>query len=143
VKKLLHEFKEFIQRGNAINLAVGVLIGAAFQAIVRSLTDDILSPVVGLFANSNLDALTLNVLGAEIRYGAFLTAIINFIVMAFVVFLIVKSVNKLFALIPKPQNSDTDSSADKKQCPFCLTELPLAATRCPACTSMLDNTPEP
>jgi large conductance mechanosensitive channel len=137
MKKFLAEFKEFLQRGNAINLAVGVLIGAAFQSIVKSLTDDILSPVIGVFTKSNLDRLKLEVFGAEFRYGAFLTAVINFVIMAFVVFLIVRFVNKLLAFMPK---GDTPFvPADKKKCPYCLTEIAVAATRCPACTSALDD----
>jgi large conductance mechanosensitive channel len=137
MKKFFNDFKEFALRGNALNLAVGVIIGAAFQSIVRSLTDNILSPIIGLLTKGNLDTLKISAFGAEIRYGAFITAIINFFIMALVVFLIVKGINKLFDIVPK--NKEPAAGQAMKECPYCLTAVPKAATRCPACTSQLDS----
>ena len=87
MKKLLQEFKEFALRGNVMDLAVGVIIGAAFQAIINSLVNDVISPLIGLFANTDLTYLSVMVGDVEIRYGAFLTAVINFIIMAVIIFL--------------------------------------------------------
>jgi large conductance mechanosensitive channel len=95
MKKFFDEFKTFALRGNVMDLAVGVIVGAAFQSVVKSLTDDIISPIVGVFAGQNFDALTLEVLGVSIRYGAFITSVVNFVIMVFVVFLLVKTMNKL------------------------------------------------
>lgn len=86
MKKLLQEFKEFALRGNVMDLAVGVIIGAAFQAIINSLVNDVISPLIGLFANTDLTYLSVMVGDVEIRYGAFLTAVINFIIMAVIIF---------------------------------------------------------
>ena len=98
MKKLLKEFETFIMRGNVIDMAVGVIVGAAFQAIVNSLVNDVISPVLGLFANMDLSYLVLRINDVEIRYGAFLTAVINFLIMAFVIFLLVKAINKISEL---------------------------------------------
>lgn len=95
MKKFLGEFKEFALRGNVMDLAIGVIIGAAFQAIVTSLTGDIISPLLGLFGQVNFDSLAITVGQATIRYGAFLTAVLNFVIMALVIFLFVKLTNKL------------------------------------------------
>lgn len=103
MKKFFSEFKEFISRGDVMNLAVGVIIGSAFQAIVNSLVKDIVSPVIGLFANTNFDNLMIKVGDVEIKYGSFLTALINFIIMAFIIFLIVKAVNNLTNAIIKKE----------------------------------------
>ena len=90
MKKLLKEFEKFIMRGNVIDMAVGVIVGAAFQGIVNSLVNDVISPLLGLIANTDLSYLVLNVRGVDIKYGSFLTAVINFLIMAFVIFLLVK-----------------------------------------------------
>ena len=95
MRKLINEFKEFALRGNVIDLAVGVIIGAAFQNIVSSLTDDIISPLIGLIAKTDFKDLVLTVFGVNIKYGSFITAVINFLIMAFVLFCIVKAMNKL------------------------------------------------
>ena len=92
---MLKEFKEFINQGNAKDLAVGVIIGAAFKAIVDSLVGDIISPLIGMITGGiNFDALSLKVGSAELMYGKFITALINFLIVAFVLFLIVKGLNK-------------------------------------------------
>ena len=138
MKNLLNEFKAFALKGNVMNLAVGVIVGAAFQGVVTSLTENILSPVIGLFTGKNFDGLELVFFGASIRYGAFMTSVINFLIMAFVVFIIVKMMNKLESLAaPKADPPAAPAEPDTHPCPFCLTEIPLAATRCPACTSSL------
>ena len=133
MKKFMQEFKAFALRGNVMSLAVGMIIGAAFQDIVTSLTDNILSPIIGLFIGRNFDLLELNVLGVTLRYGAFITSVVNFIILAFVVFLLVRAMNKLF--VSKAEVAEVVAST----CPFCMSELHEEATRCPACTSKLDE----
>lgn len=134
VLKFLAEFKEFALRGNVMSLAVGVIIGSAFQNIVTSLTENILSPLIGLFSGQNFDSLELRIFGITLQYGAFLTAVINFVIVAFVVFLLVRTMNKL--LSPREKNKEEAAPATKP-CPYCLTEVKLEATRCPACTSSI------
>ena len=116
MKKFFSEFKTFIMRGNVLDLAVGVIIGAAFQAIVTSLTTDIISPILGLFGGMNFDQYALTIGDVSIGYGKFLTAVINFIIMAFVIFLIVKLVNKIMAIGKKPEESTEPTT---KICTFC------------------------
>lgn len=96
-KKVLDEFKEFISRGNVLDLAIGVIIGGAFQGLVKSLTDNLISPILGCFSDIDFSAFTLKIGKLNLRYGAFLTDVINFIIMAFIVFLIIKAVNKFLA----------------------------------------------
>ena len=103
MKKFFEEFKKFIMRGNVLDLAVGVIIGGAFQGIVTSLTEDIISPILGLFGGMNFDEYKTEINGAVIRYGEFLTAIINFLIMAFVIFLMVKFINKIMSIGKKPE----------------------------------------
>lgn len=133
MKGFFAEFKKFILRGNVIDLAVGVIIGAAFQAIVTSLVDDIISPLIGLIANTDLSDMVATVGDVEIRWGAFITAIINFIIMAFVIFLIVKGINKAAELGKKKE----EEKPTTKKCPHCKSEIDIEATRCPHCTSEL------
>ena len=133
MKKFLQEFKLFALRGNVMSLAVGVIIGSAFQGVVASLTDNILSPIIGLFTKQNFDSLILSVLGITLRYGAFITSVINFVIMAFVVFMLVRAMNKLLSLGEKKE-----AAAPARLCPFCKTALHPEATRCPACTSELN-----
>lgn len=140
MKKFLQEFKNFALRGNVMDLAIGVIIGAAFQAIINSLVKDIISPLIGLIANTDLSALQFNILDVPIRYGSFLTAVINFVIMAFAIFLLIKTMNVIASIGKKgkDQESETPSS---KTCPYCMSEIDIAATRCPHCTSQL-TTPE-
>lgn len=126
-------------RGNVLDLAVGVIIGAAFQAIVTSLTTDIISPILGLFGGMNFDQYALTIGDVSIGYGKFLTAVINFIIMAFVIFLIVKLVNKIMAIGKKPEEPEEPAEPTTKICPFCQSEISIKATKCPHCTS---NIPE-
>lgn len=132
MKKFLEEFKTFALRGNVLDLAVGVIIGAAFQSIVTSLTQDIISPILGVFSTDQLSNLTLKVNNVQIGYGAFLNAILNFIIMALVVFFIVKGMNKLLAFGGKKEKA-----ADARKCPYCCSVIDQKATRCPSCTSQL------
>ena len=133
MKKFLTDFKEFTLRGNVMNLAVGLIIGAAFQNIVSSLTSNILSPIIGLFAGQNSDALKFSILGTEIMYGAFITSVIDFAIMAFVVFMIVRMMNKIMSAGKKPAAPKEPAT---RECPYCMTQISVRATRCPACTSL-------
>lgn len=139
MKRFFGEFKEFIMRGNVLDLAVAVIIGAAFQAIVTSLTDNIISPVIGLFTKMNFDQLTVQIPYTDviIKYGAFITAVINFLIMAFVVFLLVKTINKVMTLGKKKE--EVVEAATTKDCPYCKSEIAVDATRCPHCTSKLEG----
>jgi large conductance mechanosensitive channel len=139
MKKFLAEFKEFALRGNALDLAVGIIIGAAFQAIVKSLVDDVISPFIGLFAKTDFSALLVTVNGVDIRYGAFITAVINFIIMALVIFLIVKMMNRLAKLGRHKKEEEAAPVPTTKTCPYCRTEISIEATRCPHCTSILEE----
>ena len=144
---MIKEFKEFAVKGNVLDLAVGVIIGAAFGKIVSSLVDDVIMPPIGLalgkvdFANLfwNLgDKPVATVAAAKaagvptINYGLFLNNVISFLIVAFVVFLIVKQFNRLRRQEPAPAAAPTT-----RECPYCLSAVPLKATRCPHCTSEL------
>lgn len=135
MKGFLKEFKEFVCRGNVLDMAVGVIIGAAFKDIVTSLTDNIISPIIGMFGGANFDQYSVTLLGkATLNYGTFITAVINFLIMAFVVFLIVKSVNGLMKLAERKKKEE-DAVPTTKICPYCKSEIPLDATKCAHCTS--------
>ena len=131
MKKFFSEFKEFVMRGNVMDLAVGVIIGGAFSAIVTSLTDDIISPLLGLFGGIDFSELVIKVGEVEIRYGAFITAIINFLIMALVIFLMVKGINKLMSVGKKKEE---EAAPTTKKCPHCCEEVNINATKCPHCT---------
>ncbi len=142
---MLKEFKEFAIKGNVIDLAVAVIMGIAFGAIVSSLVNDIIMPVIGYaFGGVNFNDLFISLNGtaypsleaakaagaATINYGVFINAIINFVIVAFVIFLLVRSINKL-KKAPAPVVPTT------KDCPYCFTPIPIPASRCPNCTSEL------
>lgn len=149
-KKFFGEFKDFVMKGNVMNLAVGVIIGAAFQRIVSSLVNDIVMPVIGLITggvNFNNQFIVLkNPTGQKItslaqaqdlgattlNYGSFISFCIDFLIMAFVVFLLVKFLNKLTGLYKSPEPPAAPAT---KKCPFCKSEIDVEATRCPHCTS--------
>jgi len=139
MKKFFKEFREFALRGNIMSMAVGVIIGVAFQGLITSLTDNIISPIIGIFVRQNFDALEVEIMGATLRYGAFITAVINFVILAFVVFLLMRSMNKLIDTCKK--KDDTAVTAPEPTCPFCKTTVHKEATRCQACTSKLDEAP--
>jgi len=143
---MLKEFKKFALRGNMVDLAVGVIIGAAFGALVTSLVKDIIMPIISLFTGkvdfSNMfyamDGNKYETIQAAtdagvatINYGVFITSVINFIILAFVVFLLVKAITKL------RKKEEVAVVVTTKKCPHCFTEIPLEATRCPNCTSEL------
>jgi len=137
MKGFIKEFKDFVCRGNVLDMAVGVIIGAAFKDIVTSLVDNIISPIIGIFGGANFDSLQYNLFGkAIINYGAFLTAVINFLIMAFVVFLIVKFVNTITKLMARKKEEDAPAT---KTCPYCKSDIAIDATRCPHCTSELSE----
>jgi large conductance mechanosensitive channel len=140
---MIKEFKDFIMRGNVLDLAVAVIIGGAFGSVVSSLVNDIIMPPIGLllgkvnFANLFADlsgqgftslADAQKAGAATINYGLFINTIINFLIVAFVIFMVLKAVNR--AKKPAPAAAPTT-----KACPYCLSEVPLKATRCPHCTS--------
>lgn len=151
-KGFISEFKAFITRGNVIDLAVGVIIGGAFQAIVKSLVDDIVMPVISLltkgvdFASKfvALDGGAYATLeeaqaagAAVLTYGNFISAILNFLIMAFVIFLFIKGINKLSNMKKKEEVAEEAAEPTTKECPYCKSEIAIAATKCPHCTSEL------
>lgn len=145
------EFKKFIMRGNVIDLAVGVIIGGAFQAIVKSLVDDIIMPVVGL-ATKGIDftnwfialdgnkyrtlELAKEAGAATLNFGSFISAILNFLIMALVIFIFVKAINTVAEKARKPE---APAEPTTKKCPYCKSEISIEATRCPNCTSQLEE----
>ena len=134
MKKFLEEFKAFALKGNVMDLAVGVIIGGAFQAIVTSLVGDIITPIIGIFASTDFSNLIATINGSEVKYGAFITAIINFIIMAFIIFCIVKGLNKL----AERKKKEEANEPTEKTWPFCQSTISIKATRCPHCTSALE-----
>ncbi len=136
MKRFLREFREFALRGNVMDLAVGIIIGGAFQGIVKSLVDDLISPFIGLFANTNFNDLILTVGGVQIKYGSFLTNVLNFVIMAFVIFLLMKGINRLSSVGKKAK--EEAAAPTEKVCPYCRTKIAVQATRCPHCTSVLE-----
>jgi len=128
---MLKEFKEFVMRGNVLDLAVAVVIGGAFGKIVGSLVNDILMPLVGLaMGKINFAELSWQVGEASVKYGAFIQAIVDFLIIAFVIFLIVKAANNL-----KKQPAPAPAEPTSKECPYCFSTIAVKATRCPNCTS--------
>ncbi|MCQ2475132.1 MAG: large-conductance mechanosensitive channel protein MscL [Clostridia bacterium] len=138
-KGFFGEFKQFVMRGNVIDLAVGVIIGGAFQKIVSSLVDDIVMPAISLLTDGIDFSEWKVVLGegetaATLNYGNFISAIINFLIMAFVIFCIVKALNKLSEKTAK-KVEEAPAEPTTKVCPFCKSEIAIDATKCPHCTS--------
>ena len=144
---MLKEFKEFALKGNVIDLAIGFIIGAAFNKVVQSLVNDIIMPPIGMLTGKmDFSALFVNLSGkqfetlveakkagaATLNYGLFINTLVDFIIMAFVVFLMVKQINRLKREVPIVPAPET------KECPFCLSIVPLAAKRCSQCTSLFD-----
>ena len=141
-KGFAEEFKKFIMRGNVMDMAVGVIVGGAFTSIVTSLNKDILTPVLGLFGGMDFSYLTV-ALGegedATIRmYGNFITAIINFLITAFVIFCLIKGINALSDRLSR-KKEETPAPATTKECPYCKSMIAIAATRCAHCTSQLED----
>lgn len=155
MKKFIQEFKEFAIRGNMMDLAIGIIIGGAFTTIVNSLVNDVVNPLLGLIIGdidfSNLFiALDGNTyatlaeaeeLGVSVfKYGSFISNVINFIIMALVVFILVKLINKLRSVGQKKEE-EAPAEPTTKVCPYCQTEISIKATRCAHCTSLLDVDP--
>ena len=142
---MLKEFKEFAMRGNVVDMAIGIIIGAAFGKIITSVVNDILMPPIGLLLGKvDFSNLYLNLSGgdypnlaaakaagaATINYGMFINTIIDFIIVAFVIFLLIRQMNRL-----KKQPAPVVAEPTTKDCPFCLSAIPIKASRCPHCTS--------
>ena len=133
MKKFFEEFKKFISKGNVMDLAVGVIIGGAFQAIVNSLVNDIIMPLLGIITGGlDFSSLAITVGDAQIMYGSFISAIINFLLMALVLFMVIKAMNKAKELTEKPKEPEAPTT---KKCPYCQSDIPLplcAARTAPA-----------
>ena len=133
MKKFFSEFKEFISKGNVLDLAVGVIIGGAFSSIVTSLTDNIINPLINCIGGSDIQG-KIHLIGENyIDYGAFISAIINFVIMALIIFCIVKAVNKAMSIGKKKEEAVEEVTT--KVCPFCKSEIAIDAVKCPHCTS--------
>lgn len=149
MKKLVKEFQEFISRGSVIDMAIGVIIGGAFTAIVTSLTEDIvtsltediINPLIKLIAGGNVGEIGgLVVPGTEIDFGKFLGAVINFLIVAAIVFAIIKAFNEAQRLaLSRVHTEEQPPAAPAPICPFCLEEHKPGATRCPHCGSELPS----
>ena len=146
------EFKEFITRGNVIDLAVGVIIGGAFQAIVKSLVDDLVMPFISLLTGGmdfsnwfiSLDGNEYETIeaateagAAVFNYGNFISAVINFLIMAFVIFCFVKLINNVRNIGTKPEE-EVEEEPTTKECPYCKSEISIEAVKCPHCTSDIE-----
>ena len=146
----ISEFKTFVLRGNVIDLAVGVIVGGAFQAIVKSLVDDVVMPAISLLTKGlDFTNLFIQLSGdvkyetveaakeagvAVLSYGNFISAIINFFIMAFVIFLLIKGINKI-STIGRKEEEVVEEEPTTKTCPFCKSEISIDAVKCPNCTS--------
>lgn len=135
MKKFFKEFKEFALKGNVMDLAIGMIIGAAFTAIVTSLVNDVIMPILSLITGGYLDFsnLVVQVNEVSINFGTLLTAIVTFICIALVLFLLIKLIKRVQNLRKKEE----EAAPTTKKCPFCQSEIPIEATRCPHCTSQL------
>ena len=135
MKKFLEEFKAFALKGNVMNMAVGVIIGAAFGDIVTSFTSNIIQPIIACIGGAEVHGkINLFGTGNYIDYGAFLSSVINFLIMAFVIFMLVKAMNKVMELGKKKEEAPV-AEPTTKVCPYCKSEIAIDATRCPHCTS--------
>ena len=125
------EFKNFIENGNVLDMAVGIILGTAFTAIVNSVVEDLLMPIItGLTAGVDFQDLVVNVGGATLKFGNLINAIITFLIISLVLFLILKSMRKIEPVSDEPTT---------KECPYCKSEISISATRCPNCTSELEG----
>ncbi len=144
---MLKEFKEFAMRGNVLDLAIGVIIGGAFGKIITSLVNDVIMPPIGLLLGKvDFRNLFINLSGGQystladaqdagavtINYGTFLNTVVDFLIVAFIIFLLVKQINRM-----QKKEEEKPAESTTKECPYCLTSIPIKATRCPACTSEL------
>ena len=135
MSKFIDEFKTFISRGNVMDMAVGVVIGGAFSAIVTSLVDDVIGPVIGMITGGiDFGNLAIQLRSAKIMIGSFIQAVINFLIIALVLFTVIRTFNKAKELAQGPAAPEEPTT---KICPYCKSEIYLHATRCPHCTSEL------
>ncbi len=146
MKEFFNEFKKFAMRGNVMDMAVGIIIGAAFGKIVSSLVEDVIMPPIGwVLGNVDFSDLKLIIVqksaDAEevaIKYGAFLNTVISFIIVAFAVFILIKAINTLQAKMLKEEaEAEAAAAPTTKKCPYCCSDIAIEATRCPHCTSEL------
>ncbi len=141
-KGFIAEFRKFITRGNVLDMAVGVIVGGAFTSIVTSLNADILTPLLGIFGGTDFSYLTVTLGSGEnapvLNYGNFITAAINFLITALVIFCLIKGINAIGDRVKKKEPEAPAAPATKK-CPYCLSEIPIEAVRCPHCTSHLEE----
>jgi len=137
----LEEFKKFIMRGNVMDMAVGVIVGGAFTTIVTSLNQDILTPILGIFGGTDFSYLTLKLGSGEnapvLNYGNFITAVINFLITAFVIFVLIKVINSVSDKLSRKKEEEP-AAPTVKMCPYCRSEIHIEATRCPHCTSVIE-----
>ena len=142
MKKIFGEFKEFVMRGNVLDLAVAVIIGGAFQTIVSSLCNDVITPFIQLIISKcigvdSIDEMTKVLNVGTIQLGNFISAIINFLIMAVIIFCLVKFINRVMSIGKKKEEEEEEETT--KTCPFCKSEIDIEATRCPHCTSVLEE----
>ena len=141
-KGFVEEFKKFIMRGNVMDMAVGVIVGGAFTSIVTSLNQDILTPILGIFGGTDFSYLKLTLGSGEnapvLNYGNFITAVINFLITALVIFVLIKTINVIGDRFKKKEE-EAPAAPTTKKCPYCRSEIAIEATRCPHCTSMLEE----
>jgi len=135
MQDVFREFKQFLMRGNVIDLAVAVVIGAAFGAVVTSLVNDLIMPIIAMiFGKPDFSSLTFTINDAVFRYGAFITAVVNFVLVAAAIFFfVIKPINMLMTRARQEPPADPTTM----KCPFCISEVPIGATRCAFCTSEL------
>ena len=160
--KFLKEFRDFAMKGNVIDLAVGVIIGGAFQTIIKSVVSDLINPLIGLLFKSDYSGLYIPLFSDEagkvagfvdgmplaevteklglpvFAYGNFISNVINFVIMAFVIFLMVKLINKLSNIKFKKEEEIVEEAPTTKECPYCFSEIDIRATRCPHCTETVE-----
>ena len=139
IKKFFEEFKAFAMRGNVLDMAVGVVVGSAFTAIVNSLVGDVINPLIGLFFNNDFSNVVIKIGDVDLKIGSFISAIINFLIVAFVLFVVLKAFNALFS---KKKVEEAPAAPTTKVCPYCQSEISIKAVRCPQCTSKLEGFPE-
>ena len=137
IKNFFEEFKAFAMRGNVLDMAVGVVVGGAFTAIVTALVDDVINPLIGLFFKADFSDVVIGLGGSSIKIGEFVNSIINFLIVAFVLFVTIKAINMLHK---KPAEEPKEPTT--KKCPYCQSEISIKAVRCPHCTSKLEGFPE-
>lgn len=138
IKNFFEEFKKFAMRGNVLDMAVGLVVGSSFTAIVNSLVGDLISPIIGLFFQTDFTDVVLTIRDVDIKVGSFITAVINFILVAFVLFVLIKLVNSLQKK-PEPKAPEAPPAPTTKVCPYCQSEISIKAVRCPHCTSKLEG----